>query len=269
MRAVLCRLLLLVGLGAVDAQAQVLRGRVVAAGDARPIPGALVELQDSVGRPVQRALTSPTGTFRFLAGRSGAFRVRAAAIGFSIHPVALVTMTGGDMQLPDFRMEAAIAILPDLVAAGKRRLCGLEILDDPLLVPGAPSEDAADAEPGPVAPNVGDGQADGFAPAQAGPGHGEDEEAVLGAGWVGGEYGELLPGWEEDGVGEGAATASGLGGDAPDLARGVRQEASLAYFPGEGGAHEGECLLHAVLGEALVAHAEKQERRKAEAPRAA
>lgn len=133
MRAVLCRLLLLVGLGAVDAQAQVLRGRVVAAGDSRPIPGALVELQDSVGRPVQRALTSPTGTFRFLAGRSGAFRVRAAAIGFSIHPVALVTMTGGDTQLPDFRMEATIAILPDLVAAGKRRLCGPEILDDPLL----------------------------------------------------------------------------------------------------------------------------------------
>jgi hypothetical protein len=121
------------GLVAVDAQAQALRGRVVTASDARPIPGALVELQDSVGRPMQRVLSTASGAFRLLPGRQGAFRVRVAAIGYSVHPVALVTMTGGDAQLEDFRMEATIAILPDLVAAGKRRLCGREILDDPLL----------------------------------------------------------------------------------------------------------------------------------------
>jgi hypothetical protein len=128
----LCGLFLLMGLGAVNAQAQVLRGRVVAAGDARPIPGALVELQDSVGRPLQRALTTTSGTFRFVPGRSGAYRVRVAAIGYTIHPVASITIAGGDAQLPDFQLEAAVAILPDLVAAGKRRMCGLEILDDPL-----------------------------------------------------------------------------------------------------------------------------------------
>ena len=133
MRAVLCRLFLLVGLGAVDVQAQVLRGRVVAAGDAVPITGALVELQDSIGQPMQRALTSAGGTFRFLPGRSGAFRVRVAAIGFAIHPIASIAATGGDVLLPNFRLEAVVAILPDLVAAGKRRLCGREIVDDPLL----------------------------------------------------------------------------------------------------------------------------------------
>jgi hypothetical protein len=133
MREVSLLALLLLGLGAVDAQAQALRGRVVVAGDARPISGALVELQDSVGRPLQRALSTASGTFRFLPGRHGTFRVRVAAIGYTIHPVASITIAEGDAQLPDFRLEATVAILPDLVAAGKRRMCGLEILEDPLL----------------------------------------------------------------------------------------------------------------------------------------
>ena len=116
-----------------DLAAQVLRGRVVAADRSLPIPGALVELQDSVGRPVQRALTTPSGTYRFLPGSLGRFRVRVAAIGYAIRPTELVTLHGEELVLPDFRLAAAIAILPDLVVAGKRRMCGREILDDPLL----------------------------------------------------------------------------------------------------------------------------------------
>jgi hypothetical protein len=116
-----------------DLPAQVLRGRVVTAERATPIPGALVELQDSVGRPMQRALTSPSGTYRFVPGGQGRYRVRVAAIGYAIHPVTLITHGTEESVVPDFRLEATIAILPDLVAAGKRRMCGREILEDPLL----------------------------------------------------------------------------------------------------------------------------------------
>jgi hypothetical protein len=124
--------LLVLGLPSV-AWAQVIRGRIVDALGQAPIPGALVELQDSIGRALQRTLASPSGAFRFVPPARGSYRIRVAAIGYSIHPVQLITLRDADAILPDLRLEAAATILPDVVAAGKRQVCGREILEDPLL----------------------------------------------------------------------------------------------------------------------------------------
>ena len=130
----LLRLLLLLALGLPSlGHAQAIRGRVVDAVQGLPVAGALVELQDSTGRPLQRGLSSPSGTFRFVPPGPAMYRVRIAAIGYIMRPVEAVRVSDADAVMPDVRLEPAATILPDVVAAGKRRACGADILADPLL----------------------------------------------------------------------------------------------------------------------------------------
>lgn len=134
MPTVRCALLLLPLMAPVDTlAAQLVRGRVLDAVGSTPIVGALVELQDSTGQVLQRDLTSPSGTFRFTASANGNYRVRAAAIGYSVTPPAVVALSMTDAVVHDFHLSPAVAILSDVVvAASKRRICGLGILDDPV-----------------------------------------------------------------------------------------------------------------------------------------
>ena len=130
----LLRLLVLIVLGLPSlGHAQAIRGRVVDAVQGLPVAGALVELQDSTGRALQRGLASPTGGYRFVVPGPAAYRIRITAIGFTLRPVEMVRVSDADVAVPDLRLEPAATILPDVVAAGKRRACGREILDDPLL----------------------------------------------------------------------------------------------------------------------------------------
>jgi hypothetical protein len=124
--------LLAVGLPAI-AGGQAIRGRVIDAVQNVPVAGALVELQDSTGRALQRGLSSPTGTFRFVVPAPAPYRVRIAAIGYTMHPIEPVRVSDADAVMPDIRLDPAATILPDVVAAGKRRACGRELLEDPLL----------------------------------------------------------------------------------------------------------------------------------------
>lgn len=124
--------LLVLGLPSV-ARAQAVRGRIIDALQSLPVAGALVELQDSVGRSLQRGLSSPSGAFRFVTPGPATYRIRVAAIGYTQRPVDVIQLGAADAVLPDLRISPAATILPDVVAAGKRRVCGREILDDPLL----------------------------------------------------------------------------------------------------------------------------------------
>lgn len=124
--------LLAVGLPSLGG-AQAIRGRVIDALQGLPVAGALVELQDSAGRALQRGLSSPSGTFRFVVPAPAPYRIWIAAIGYVLRPVENVRVTEADAIVPDLRLDPAATILPDVIAAGKRRACGREILDDPLL----------------------------------------------------------------------------------------------------------------------------------------
>lgn len=126
-------LVLLALLQPLGAQAQAIRGRVVDRISGGPIAGALIELQDGSGRVLQRGLSTPTGSFSFVPPGAGDFRIRAAAIGYSIRPPERATIHDADLALGDLWLEPAARILPDIVAAGKRRACGRELLDDPIL----------------------------------------------------------------------------------------------------------------------------------------
>lgn len=107
--------------------AQTVRGRVVDAAGT-PIGGALVEWSDSVGHPMMRMLATSRGTFAFLVNRAGHYSLRVAAIGYLPvvgRPVAVVAT---DITLPDIALDRVVFRLPDLVAAGKSKACGLDEL---------------------------------------------------------------------------------------------------------------------------------------------
>lgn len=124
---------ILAAVAPIDLAAQSVRGRVLDATRSTPIIGALVELQDSAGKVLQRDLTSPSGAYRFVAPTRGNFRIRAAAIGYSLLAPVPVVLEPTDVVAHDFLMSPAVAILADLVvAASKRRICGIAILDDPV-----------------------------------------------------------------------------------------------------------------------------------------
>lgn len=92
------------------------------------IAGALVELRDSVGQPVARMFTSPTGAYLFAVGGSGRFAIRVAAIGYLPSPPTPISVSATGATVPDISLSRAVFTLPDLVTAARRRACGLEEL---------------------------------------------------------------------------------------------------------------------------------------------
>ena len=106
--------------------AQSVRGRAIDQETQAVIPGALVELRDSAGKPVARMLTSPTGAYLFVIGRTGPFAVRVAAIGYVPSPPMPVRVSGTGVTVLDVALGRAVFTLPDLVTAARSRACGLE-----------------------------------------------------------------------------------------------------------------------------------------------
>ena len=110
---------------AIPLSAQSVRGRAVDQETHAVIAGALVELRDSVDRPVARMLTSPTGAYLFAVGRSGRFAVRVAAIGYVPSQPVPINVSGAGVTVPDVPLLRAVFTLPDLVTAARSRACGL------------------------------------------------------------------------------------------------------------------------------------------------
>ena len=99
------RLLVLLALGLPSrGHAQAIRGRVVDAVQGRPIAGALVELQDSAGRLLRRTIASPSGAYQLVVPRPAAYRVRVAALGFTLHPVVAGRAGACSIALPYCRL---------------------------------------------------------------------------------------------------------------------------------------------------------------------
>ncbi len=112
-------------LPAVPLAAQSVRGRAVDQETQAVIAGALVELRDSVGTPMARMLTSPTGAYFFVVGHSGRYAVRVAAIGYVPSEPAEVSVSASGATVPDVSLVRAVFTLPDLVTAARSRACGL------------------------------------------------------------------------------------------------------------------------------------------------
>lgn len=69
-------------LGARIAEAQTIRGRVVAKADGAPVGGAIVLLIDTTGHPVATKFAEDSGSFSFVAPAPGRYAVRAERVGF-------------------------------------------------------------------------------------------------------------------------------------------------------------------------------------------
>ncbi len=95
-----------------------------------PISGALVEIQDTLGRVVGHRLTNTSGTFRFPALPVGRYQYRVAAIGYTPLPVVPLVVEPAGVRLPDLTMSAFGVRLTDIVALGTRQYCGVDQLGD-------------------------------------------------------------------------------------------------------------------------------------------
>ena len=102
---------------------QGLRGRVLDI-SRDPIAGALIELQDSAGLPMQSVITAASGGYQLSAPRTGAFRFRVAAIGYQPRAAVAVSLGAGTTVIPDIILQRLSMRLPDIVALGRGRYCG-------------------------------------------------------------------------------------------------------------------------------------------------
>jgi hypothetical protein len=102
---------------------QTVRGHVLDPSHA-PIVGALVELRDLGGKPLQTMLTSPSGAFQLSVPAPGRYVYRVAAIGYQPRLAAAVDVPAAGVVLPDIVLDRLVVRLPDLVAAGRGRYCG-------------------------------------------------------------------------------------------------------------------------------------------------
>ncbi|MGH7524061.1 MAG: carboxypeptidase-like regulatory domain-containing protein [Gemmatimonadales bacterium] len=109
--------------------AQVVRGRVVDANHS-PLLGALVELRDSAGRPLETVLTSANGVFGLATPRPGAYQYRVAAIGYRPRAPVAISVPDSGLVVPDVVLDRMIVHLPDIIAAGRGKYCGKSGLAD-------------------------------------------------------------------------------------------------------------------------------------------
>lgn len=105
------------------AGAQAIRGEVRDAETGAGLAGAVVELGDDAGRPLTRSMTVASGRYMLASHGSGAYRLRAAAIGYAPVVIDVTVSEGGAVQLPPVTLVAAPQILPDLVAIAARPGC--------------------------------------------------------------------------------------------------------------------------------------------------
>lgn len=106
------------------------QGTVHDAATRLPIGGALVEIQDTLGRVVEHRLTNTSGTFRFPSLPAGRYQYRIVAIGYAPRPVVPLVVDAAGVRLPDLALSTWGVRLPDIIARGTRQYCGTDELGD-------------------------------------------------------------------------------------------------------------------------------------------
>ena len=110
--------------GPLPASAQIVRGTVVERLTGAPVGGAVVQLLDSAGSAVARAITGPAGEYRLTASRAGTYGLRVLRIGFQPSaPVRVVLPSGSDITQPPLVAGASVSL--DTVRVAARRECQL------------------------------------------------------------------------------------------------------------------------------------------------
>lgn len=109
---------------AIRANAQTVRGTVVERANGTPIAGAVVQMLDSTGFTVARAITAGDGSYRVSAPRAGSYGLRVLRIGFQPSaPVRVVLQPGPDVTQAPLIAGASVSL--DTVRVAGRRECQL------------------------------------------------------------------------------------------------------------------------------------------------
>jgi hypothetical protein len=100
------------------------RGTVVERGTGAPVGGAVVQVFDSSGTALARAITSADGAYRLTAPRAGMYGLRVLRIGFQPSaPVNVVLQAGAAVDQPPLIAGASVSL--DTVRVAGRRECQL------------------------------------------------------------------------------------------------------------------------------------------------
>lgn len=106
------------------ANAQTVRGTVVERGAGAPVGGAVVQMLDSTGSAVARAITSAAGAYRLTAPRPGTYGLRVLRIGFQPSvPVNVLLQSGAEVAQSPLLAGASVSL--DTVRVAARRECEL------------------------------------------------------------------------------------------------------------------------------------------------
>ncbi len=114
--------LLLTSLATSPGAAQALRGRLVAADSVTPVSGALVLLQDSAGRTIDKSVSSDGGRFQLRSTVPGHFTLRVLRIGYAPWESEVALASGQTLDRSLLLADARIA-LPEIQVEGAQ-LCG-------------------------------------------------------------------------------------------------------------------------------------------------
>ena len=105
------------------ASAQTVSGRVIAKADGAAVPGAIVALVDSSGRPVMMRLAQDSGTFSFDAPSEGRYAVRVERVGFrSTTTATFLVRRGATIDLPIKIAGESVSLRAVVVNADRRCL---------------------------------------------------------------------------------------------------------------------------------------------------
>lgn len=112
------------------AEAQSVRGRLVAADPGAPVQGALVSLEDTAGVSVAQVVTGAEGRFMVRAPRAGSYQIRVRRIGFRPWS-APVTLAEGEELIRSISLADLPIALPEIQVAGVS-VCGARFQGDTL-----------------------------------------------------------------------------------------------------------------------------------------
>ncbi|HYC51795.1 MAG TPA: carboxypeptidase regulatory-like domain-containing protein [Gemmatimonadaceae bacterium] len=115
--------LVLMLLPACVASAQSVRGTVSAQGRIEGLPGVVVQLVDTTGRVLNRALTNERGEYRINAPGAGRYAIRTLRIGFRPITSEAISLILGQDLVRDVSLDN-VAVRLDTVRVADRSVCG-------------------------------------------------------------------------------------------------------------------------------------------------
>lgn len=102
--------------------AQSVRGKVVNRGDSVGVPGVVVQLVDSTGGVVGRALSNESGEYRLVAPSAGSYRLRTTRIGFRPTTSRVIQLRDGEETAEQIVLAGVVFSL-DTVRVAERKVC--------------------------------------------------------------------------------------------------------------------------------------------------